>query len=62
MPVGVLRRWPVAIDPVTGRQTTVAEAINQHTSIGYVPIYATLQDLTDEHGDVPYTVLRRKED
>jgi hypothetical protein len=59
----IVRGWPEAIDPISGRQTNVAEAIRNETSIGYVPVYATLQDLIKEHGDVPYTVLRRtKED
>lgn len=63
MPLGVMRAWPEAIDIIresTGESITVAAVLGIPPSVGYVPIYASLQDLINEHGDVPYSVLRRK--
>ena len=40
-----------------------AEEVNyfktSQASSGFVPVYASLDDLIAEHGDVPYTVVRR---
>jgi hypothetical protein len=60
IPIGCMRLWPDVIDPQRwGERVTIADAINNPRSLGYIPVYRDLADLIDQHGDVPYTVMQR---
>ena len=63
IPAGVMRRWPVVeaeLRPLASlRMAPVDTAKMFAPSVGYVPVYASLEALIAEHGDVPYQVMRR---
>lgn len=60
-----MRRWPireVEIAPVVNLSVKPIDTreLVAPSSVGYVPVYDSLEALIAEHGDVPYRVIRRK--